>query len=106
MFEGKVTLRIPRGADDTWMDELHGAVSRIEGAHVVGESGLSDKITQVDLQLDRPVALLSTLQHLPGVKQAIVPKGDGQKPRKRRLPGWSGPKSSSITLELVTGASG
>ncbi len=84
-YSGEVTLIIPAGADELWMQELRQRTLELPGAHIRAESGVDEKTTVVTLALDEPVAILPILRSMPKVSRVVEDQAKEESSGKSRF---------------------
>ena len=84
-YSGEVLVAIPKGGDESWMQELRQRVRNLPGARIKAESGMDDNTTIVTLSLDEPVALRSVLQEMPYVEKVVGGRVHNESADKGRM---------------------
>lgn len=83
LYSGSVTVIIPRGVQDTWMQQFRNRLSRTAGVKIQGEAERDKERIEVALSLDKPIELLPLLQDLPNVRKVMEAWNTGTPPE-----GW------------------
>jgi len=78
LYSGEVTLVIPHGARQSWMQQLRQQLLNIPGVYIRVEAGSNTGGTMMALSLNEPIALPSLLQEMQNVKNVIeIQSGQG-----------------------------
>jgi len=88
VYSGKVTLAIPRGAGQSWMQQLREQLCNNPGVHIGLEAGTDTGGNIMTLSLDEPIPLTSILLGMPNVERVV----EG---------GWNGEQSSTGLASIL-----